>query len=101
MDNLIQAVNILGSIFYGPTLGVFLVGFFLSRVRGTAVFLALVVAQLAVVLTFALTSIGFLWYNVIGCAAVVVLALALSLKPRPGRSDGGSEKQLAQPSTLT
>jgi Na+/proline symporter len=79
LDNLIQAVNILGSIFYGPTLGVFLVGFFLKRVAGTAVFVSLVLGQIAVILTFALTKIGFLWYNVIGCAAVVALSLALSL----------------------
>lgn len=78
LDNLIQAVNILGSIFYGPTLGVFLVGFFLPKVRGTAVFIALCIAQLAVILTFACSSIGFLWYNVIGCGSVVVLALLLS-----------------------
>jgi Na+/proline symporter len=91
LDNLIQAVNILGSIFYGPMLGVFLVAFFFRRVRGTAVFVALLVAQALVVLTFALTAIGFLWYNVIGCAAVVGLALLLqAIRPaassltRPG-----------------
>lgn len=86
LDNLIQAVNILGSIFYGPTLGVFLVGFFLKRVAGTAVFVSLVVGQLAVILTFALTKIGFLWYNVIGCAAVVFLSLLLSAALRPARA---------------
>lgn len=83
LDNLVQAVNILGSIFYGPTLGVFLVGFFLPRVRGTAVFIALVVAQLLVIMTFALTTVGFLWYNVIGCTAVLVLAVGISLLQRP------------------
>jgi SSS family transporter len=83
LDNLIQAVNILGSIFYGPMLGVFLVGFFLTRVRGTPVFVATLVAQAVVVAVFALTGIGFLWYNVIGCAAVVVVALVLdSVLPR-------------------
>lgn len=83
LDNLIQAVNILGSIFYGPTLGVFVAGFFLKRVRGTAVFVSLILGQLAVISTFALTKIGFLWYNVIGCAAVLLLSLALSLRPSP------------------
>jgi SSS family transporter len=78
LDNLIQAVNILGSIFYGPTLGVFLVGFFLPRVRGTAVFTALVGGQILVILAYALTPIGFLWYNVIGCVVVVALALLLT-----------------------
>ncbi len=75
LDNLIQAVNILGSIFYGPTLGVFLVGFFCKRVRGTPVFLALIAGQALVIATYLFSSIGFLWYNVIGCAAVVGLAL--------------------------
>lgn len=84
VDNLIQAVNILGSIFYGPTLGVFLVGFFFKRVGGTPVFIALLLGQLAVILTFVLSSIGFLWYNVIGCAAVLGISLLLSLVwPRP------------------
>ncbi len=78
LDNLIQAVNILGSIFYGPMLGVFLVGFFLRRVSGTAVFAALIIAQLAVIATFLFSQIGFLWYNVIGCALVVGLCLLLS-----------------------
>jgi Na+/proline symporter len=87
LDNLIQAVNILGSIFYGPTLGVFIVAFFLKRVRGTPVFIALVVGQIAVILTFALSSIGFLWYNVIGCAAVVGLATLLQVAVPRARPD--------------
>ncbi len=77
LDNLIQAVNILGSLFYGPMLGVFMVGFFLTRVRGTAVFWATLVAQALVLAAFAVSDIGFLWFNVIGCAAVVVVALGL------------------------
>jgi Na+(H+)/acetate symporter ActP len=85
LDNLIQAVNILGSIFYGPMLGVFLVGFFLRRVGGTAAFFATLVAQAIVVAVFAATSIGFLWYNVIGCAAVVIFGLALEVLLRRRR----------------
>ena len=57
-----------------PTLGVVLVGVFLSKGHGTAVFVALCVAPLAVILTIACSPIGFLWYHVIGCGAVVVLA---------------------------
>ncbi|HNN51791.1 MAG TPA: sodium:solute symporter [Pseudomonadota bacterium] len=75
VDNLIQAVNILGSIFYGPTLGVFLVGFFLPRVGAKSVFVSLVAAQALVLLVFAFSSIGFLWYNVIGCGAVLILSI--------------------------
>jgi Na+/proline symporter len=82
LENLIQAVNILGSIFYGPMLGVFLVGFALARVRGGAAFWATLAAQAIVVAVFVTTSIGFLWYNVIGCTAVVGIALLLSAGPR-------------------
>ncbi len=85
LDNLIQAVNILGSIFYGPMLGVFLVGFFMKWIRGTAAFWATVIAQVAVVLVFAYSNIGFLWYNVIGCAAVVALASAFQIASAPLR----------------
>jgi SSS family solute:Na+ symporter len=74
-DNLIQAVNILGSLFYGPMLGVFLVGFFLPRVRGTAAFSGTLLAELVVLVVWRGSSIGFLWYNVIGCAVVVVASV--------------------------
>jgi Na+/proline symporter len=77
LDNLIQAVNILGSIFYGPMLGVFVVGWMLPRVKGTAAFVATLVAQACVVALWLTSSIGFLWYNVAGCALVIGIALAL------------------------
>jgi SSS family transporter len=74
LDNLIQAVNILGSLFYGPMLGVFLLGFATRRVRGTAAFVATLAGQAAVLLVFGLSQVSFLWYNVIGCVAVLALA---------------------------
>jgi SSS family transporter len=74
LDNLIQAVNILGSLFYGPMLGVFLVGFFLARVQGRAAFWATLVGEAAVLAAAAFGRIGFLWYNVLGCTLVVGLA---------------------------
>jgi Na+/proline symporter len=77
LGSLVEAVNILGSLFYGTILGVFLVAFFLRRVGGTAVFLAAIGAETLVVACYALAPISFLWYNVVGCAAVVALALAL------------------------
>jgi solute:Na+ symporter, SSS family len=78
LDNLIQAVNILGSLFYGTVLGVFLVAFFLRRVSGTAVFVAAIVSELLVVTTFLQTQVSFLWFNLIGCAVTVGLAALLS-----------------------
>lgn len=74
LDNLIQAVNILGSLFYGPMLGVFLVGFFLSGVRGRAAFWATLLGEVVVLAAAAFGRIGFLWYNVLGCVLVLGLA---------------------------
>nr|WP_246357623.1 sodium:solute symporter [Pyxidicoccus fallax] len=92
LDNLIQAVNILGSIFYGTVLGIFLVAFFLKHVRGHAVFGAAVLSQGTVIALFMLSDIGYLWFNVIGCALVVVLALALQVvlprQPEPATTAG-------------
>src|SRR6201998_3701565 len=77
VENLIQAVNILGSIFYGVMLGLFVVAFFLRRVGGTAVFWSALVSQtLLFVLYFNLT-ISYLWYPLIGCAACVFLSIVL------------------------
>jgi len=83
LDNLIQAVNIIGSIFYGTVLGLFLVAFFFRFVRGHAVFIAAVISQSTVVLLWLLSNIGFLWYNVIGCSMVVILGLVIqTIMPR-------------------
>jgi SSS family solute:Na+ symporter len=79
IENLIQAVNIVGSIFYGTLLGLFVVAFFLRRVTATPVLIAAVVAQTTVVVLFFTSGMGFLWYNVIGCSIVVLLSFALQL----------------------
>ena len=76
-ENLIQAVNILGSIFYGVVLGLFLVAFFLKRVGGTAVFWAALFSQALVFVLYSTLSISYLWYNMIGCAACILLSLVL------------------------
>ena len=77
VENLIEAGNILGSLFYGSILGLFLVAFFLRSVRGSAVFFAGLLAQTLVLLLFWTLSISYLWYNLIGCAAVLLFSLAL------------------------
>jgi hypothetical protein len=74
VENLIEAGNILGSVFYGSILGLFLVAFFLRNVRGSAVFFAAVIAQTIVLVLFFTSNIGYLWYNVIGCGLVVLVA---------------------------
>jgi len=78
-ENLIEAVNILGSLFYGTVLGIFLMAFFIRYVKSEAVFIAAILSQTAVLGFFFSNekSIGFLWYNFIGCALVVALGISL------------------------
>jgi len=79
-ENLIQAVNILGSLFYGTILGIFLVAFFLKNIHGTAVFIAGLVAQATIlVIHFSGLEIAFLWYNLIAPAIVLGLAFLIEL----------------------
>ena len=74
VENLIEAGNILGSVFYGSLLGLFLAAFFIRRVTGSAAFFAALFGQTLVFVLFATTNIGYLWYNFIGCAAVLIVA---------------------------
>ncbi len=83
VENLIQAVNILGSIFYGVVLGLFLVAFFFRRVGGTAVFWAALSAQTLVFVLYFTLTISYLWYNLIGCAACVLFGLILQALKGP------------------
>jgi SSS family solute:Na+ symporter len=77
VENLIEAVNILGSLFYGTILGIFLTAFLLKRVGGNAVFLAALLAEGTVIALFFTTDIGYLWYNLIGCGLVLALGTVL------------------------
>jgi Na+/proline symporter len=82
-ENLIEAINILGSIFYGVLLGLFLVAFFLRHVGGSAVFFAAAAAQTLVIVMYFSLNIGYLWYNLIGCAACIGLSVVLqAILPR-------------------
>ncbi|GMN05450.1 hypothetical protein MTsPCn5_08380 [Croceitalea sp. MTPC5] len=81
-DNLIQLVNIIGSIFYGNVLGIFLIAFFLKFVKGNAVFIAALVTQAIVILGWHQDWMSYLWLNAFGCALVVVLALLLEVLDR-------------------
>ncbi len=88
-ENLIQAVNIVASVFYGVVLALFLVAFLLRWVQGTAVFWAAISAQLLVFVLYGSLSISYLWYNVIGCAACVAFSLAIqaALGPDAARAE--------------
>ncbi len=78
-DNLIQLVNIIGSIFYGNILGVFLLAFFFRFVRSNAVFTAAVITQAIVILGYRLDWMPYLWLNLFGAALVVTLACLLQV----------------------
>ena len=77
VENLIQLVNIIGSVFYGTILGVFLVAFFLKQVKGKAVFWAAIVSEALIIFIFTQDWVSFLWLNVIGAVLTVGIALLL------------------------
>jgi len=74
MGNLIEVVNIMGSLFYGTILGIFLVAFYLKWVSGTAVFYAAIIAEVFICMAWWFELSAFLWLNVMGCLLVMVLA---------------------------
>jgi SSS family solute:Na+ symporter len=74
LGNLLEAVNILGSLFYGTILGIFLVAFFLKKVNGRQVFLAAIIGEIVVVYCYKYDIVEYLWLNVVGCVAVMILA---------------------------
>ncbi len=91
LGSLIEAVNMLGSLFYGSLLGVFVLAFFFRRVRGTAAFLGVLAGQAVVFWLFKFTGISFLWYNVVGSLVVVATGLVISAATPPEQhaaSDG-------------
>jgi SSS family solute:Na+ symporter len=76
-ENLIQFVNILGSVFYGTILGIFLVGFYFKSVKGEALFWGAVISQASIFYIFYLDVISYLWLNVIGSVLTIALSLIL------------------------
>lgn len=77
MGSLIEAVNVLGSLFYGTILGIFLVAFYMKRISGHSVFYAALITEVLVVVIYLLDVISFLWLNVIGALLVVVISLLI------------------------
>jgi len=78
-DNLIQLVNIIGSIFYGNVLGIFLLAFFIKYVQSNAVFIAAVITQILVILAYYFEIMEYLWLNLLGCFLVMILAFLLQI----------------------
>ncbi|HEY0046535.1 MAG TPA: sodium:solute symporter [Flavobacterium sp.] len=78
-ENLIQLVNIVGSIFYGTVLGIFLVGFYIKYIQAKAIFVGALIAQLAIFYIFYMDVVGFLWLNFIGAMLCILLSLVLQV----------------------
>lgn len=73
-ENLIQLVNIIGSIFYGTVLGIFLIGFYIKYIKGKAVFIGACVSQLTIFYIFYLDVVSYLWLNFIGALLTITLS---------------------------
>jgi len=84
-DNLIQLVNIIGSIFYGNVLGIFLLAFFIKYVKSRATFIAALITQVIVIVVWWIDLMPYLWLNVLGC--VLVMGIAALLQLVLGRKD--------------
>ncbi len=78
-DNLIQLVNIIGSIFYGNVLGIFLLAFFIKTVRSNSVFIAAIITQIVVIVLYFMEFMPYLWLNLVGCLLVMGIALFLEI----------------------
>lgn len=74
MGSLIEAVNVLGSLFYGPILGIFLVAFYYKKIDGPNVFIAAILSEITVIAIYQFDIVSFLWLNVIGAAAVIIFS---------------------------
>ena len=86
-DNLIEAVNIIGSLFYGTILGIFLVAFFVKYVKTVWVLLlAAAIGETSVIILYLNDKVEYLWLNFIGCAIVVVMAIVIQALWPPSRS---------------
>ena len=73
-ENLIQFVNIIGSVFYGTILGIFLVAFYMKNIKGNAVFIGGLLAEIVVIIIFKMDLVPYLWLNVIGVLGVIIFA---------------------------
>ena len=76
-ENLIQLVNIIGSIFYGTVLGIFLVGFYIKYIRAKAIFWGAIISQLMIFYIFYMDIVSFLWLNFIGALMTIIVAMLL------------------------
>jgi len=78
-ENLIQFVNIIGSLFYGTILGIFLAAFFFKKIGAKAVFIAAIITELLVIYIYSEDLVAFLWLNLVGCVLVIMIGSILQL----------------------
>lgn len=81
MGNLLEAVNILGSLFYGTILGIFIVAFYMKKINGQSVFYAAILTEIFIFLAWQAELTAFLWLNVIGCLMVMIFSFLLQRLP--------------------
>jgi SSS family solute:Na+ symporter len=96
-DNLIQLVNIIGSIFYGNVLGIFLLAFFFRFVKANAVFTAALITQIIVIFGWYFDWMPYLWLNLFGCALVILIALILNqFFPNETKIEAGNIEEIGK-----
>ena len=97
LGSLIEAVNIIGSLFYGTMLAIFLIAFYLKWIGGTATFMAAFVGEGVVLYCYFFTDISWLWYNVVGCGIVVGVAIIIQLLPggKPRSASAGASLSIS------
>jgi len=78
-DNLIQLVNIIGSIFYGNVLGIFLIAFFFKKIKSNAVFSGAIITQAIIIIAWFYEWMPFLWLNVFGCVLVILISSIINI----------------------
>lgn len=82
LGSLIEAVNILGSLFYGTILGIFLVAFMMPKVSGNAVYIAAIITEILIITIYLLNGVSFLWLNAIGAIAMCIICLPNAMKSK-------------------
>ena len=86
IGSLVEAVNVLGSVFYGGMLGVFVLAFFFTRVTARGALYGVIIGQMVIFACWKYTTLAFLWYNVVGCAVVIATAVLVSAIDRGGET---------------
>lgn len=98
-ENLIQLVNIIGSIFYGNVLGIFLLGFFFKFIKANAVFIAAIITQIAIIALYFMDkheviNLPYLWLNFVGCVIVITIAMLIQSLSKSSPSNNDSSKRI-------